>query len=217
MTFSTSKLFGMTIRESATDGSDFTNPDADYRRLFLGEDGQLHVKDTAGAVTEIGGGGGLTHAYIGYNTVGASKEVWGAVARVKQVTLASPGFLMTIEFYVDQAADNVYTTPVAGVWEDASGAAGVQIFAGSPAAGAYYGGPVATYPARWIAVACGLYLPAGTYWIGGGSGVGCNLYYDTSGSDRGWTFSAGTVVTDGARWTQSDTTKKYSIRGSLLS
>jgi hypothetical protein len=46
--------YGLTIRESATDGSDFTNPSADYRRLFLGEDGQLHVKDSAGAVTDIG-------------------------------------------------------------------------------------------------------------------------------------------------------------------
>ena len=52
--FSIAKLFGMTIRESATDGSDFTNPDADYRRLFLGEDEQLHLKDSAGAVTDIG-------------------------------------------------------------------------------------------------------------------------------------------------------------------
>jgi len=49
--FSLANLFGMTIRESANDGSDFTNPDADYRRLFLGEDGLLHVKDSAGAVT----------------------------------------------------------------------------------------------------------------------------------------------------------------------
>jgi hypothetical protein len=55
--FSTAKLHGMTIRESATDGSDFTNPDADYRRLFLGEDGELHVKDSAGAVTTIGASG----------------------------------------------------------------------------------------------------------------------------------------------------------------
>ena len=53
--FSLAKPFGMTIRESATDGSDFTNPDADYRRLFLGEDGKLHLKDSAGTVTEIGG------------------------------------------------------------------------------------------------------------------------------------------------------------------
>lgn len=49
--FSDALLFGMTIRESATDGSDFTNPAADYRRLFLGEDGLLHLKDSAGTVT----------------------------------------------------------------------------------------------------------------------------------------------------------------------
>jgi hypothetical protein len=56
--FNLEKLFGMTIRESATDGSDFTNPDADYRRLFLGEDGSLHLKDSAGTVTNVAGAGG---------------------------------------------------------------------------------------------------------------------------------------------------------------
>jgi len=50
----------MTIRESANDGSDFTNPAADYRRLFLGEDGGLHLKDSSGTVTDIAGGGGGT-------------------------------------------------------------------------------------------------------------------------------------------------------------
>lgn len=53
-TFKDQLLHGMTLRESATDGSDFTNPAADYRRLYLGEDGQLHVKDSAGVVTTIG-------------------------------------------------------------------------------------------------------------------------------------------------------------------
>lgn len=50
--FSSALLNGMTIRESANDGSDFTNPAADYRRLFLGEDGLLHVKDSSGTVTD---------------------------------------------------------------------------------------------------------------------------------------------------------------------
>lgn len=59
MTFKDQLLHGMTIRESATDGSDFTNPAADYRRLFLGEDGKLHVKDSAGAVTDPYSTGGL--------------------------------------------------------------------------------------------------------------------------------------------------------------
>jgi hypothetical protein len=52
--FSLAKLFGLTLRESATDGSDFTNPDADFRRVFLGEDANLHLKDSAGAVTTVG-------------------------------------------------------------------------------------------------------------------------------------------------------------------
>lgn len=51
------KVYGLTVRESANDGSDFTNPDADYRRLFLGEDGLLHLKDSAGTVTTPGQGG----------------------------------------------------------------------------------------------------------------------------------------------------------------
>jgi hypothetical protein len=48
----------ITLEEVANDGSDLTNPAADHRRLFLGEDGNLHVKDSAGAVTDIGGGSG---------------------------------------------------------------------------------------------------------------------------------------------------------------
>lgn len=51
--------YGLTIRESATDGSDFSNPSTDYRRLFLGEDGVLHLKDSAGAVTDIGSSSGI--------------------------------------------------------------------------------------------------------------------------------------------------------------
>lgn len=58
--FSTAKLHAMTIRESANDGSDFTSPDADYRRLFLGEDGLLHVKDSAGTVSSPYTSGGVS-------------------------------------------------------------------------------------------------------------------------------------------------------------
>ncbi len=51
--FSLAELFGMTIRESANDGSDFTNPSADFRRLFLGEDAGLHLRDSAGVVSGV--------------------------------------------------------------------------------------------------------------------------------------------------------------------
>ena len=50
----TTNIYGIHLRESANDGSDFSNGAADYRVLFLGEDGQLHVKDSAGTVTSIG-------------------------------------------------------------------------------------------------------------------------------------------------------------------
>lgn len=77
--FSLAKLFGMTIRESANDGSDFTNPDADYRRLFLGEDGQLHVKDSAGTVTDIGASSGAV----------ATDAIWDAAGDIVQGTGAN--------------------------------------------------------------------------------------------------------------------------------
>ena len=40
------------LEEVANDGSATGTPAADHRRLFLGEDGMLHVKDSAGVVTE---------------------------------------------------------------------------------------------------------------------------------------------------------------------
>jgi hypothetical protein len=43
------------LEEVANDGSATTTPAADHRALFLGEDGSLHLKDSAAAVTDIGG------------------------------------------------------------------------------------------------------------------------------------------------------------------
>jgi hypothetical protein len=44
----------ITFEEILSDGSTLTNPAADHRRLFLGEDGLFHMKDSAGAVTDVG-------------------------------------------------------------------------------------------------------------------------------------------------------------------
>ena len=60
--FSEALLYGMTIRESANDGSDFSNPAADYRRMFVGEDGLFHLKDSAGTVTTPAFGNPMTTA-----------------------------------------------------------------------------------------------------------------------------------------------------------
>jgi hypothetical protein len=56
MTKASDNLFPKVImQEAATDGSDFSNPAADYRVFFVGEDGNLHLKDSAGTVTTPGG------------------------------------------------------------------------------------------------------------------------------------------------------------------
>lgn len=74
----TTLIYGIHIRESATDGSDFSNAAADYRVLFLGEDGLLHVKDSSGTVTDpfsAGGGEALAqHPPVG------SPQMWNATA-----------------------------------------------------------------------------------------------------------------------------------------
>lgn len=46
------------LNEVATDGSDTPTPVADYRRLFLGEDGELHLIDSADVVTDVSGAAG---------------------------------------------------------------------------------------------------------------------------------------------------------------
>lgn len=43
------------LQEVASDGSDTSNPPADFRALILGEDGALHLRDSGGTVTDVGG------------------------------------------------------------------------------------------------------------------------------------------------------------------
>jgi hypothetical protein len=66
MTKASENLFPQIILvEVATDGSDTATPAADHRAQFLGEDGNLHLKDSAGSVTDVGGGGGGFSPEIG--------------------------------------------------------------------------------------------------------------------------------------------------------
>lgn len=94
-TFKDQLLHGMTIRESATDGSDFTNPAADYRRLFLGEDGLLHLKDSAGAVTDIASSGNVATDSI-WDAAGDLAVGSGANTAAKLTLGAAGGHLSRI-------------------------------------------------------------------------------------------------------------------------
>jgi hypothetical protein len=69
MTKASDNLFpGIILQEAANDGSDFSNPAADYRRVFLGEDGELHAKDSSGTVTDLGGSGSTSGTTIVHHT-----------------------------------------------------------------------------------------------------------------------------------------------------
>lgn len=93
----TTLIYGIHVRESANDGSDFTNAAADYRILFLGEDGLLHTKDSSGTVDEpwTGGGGtgqGLVDYGFAQRTAGnitTNNTSWTDVTGPLEVTVSA--------------------------------------------------------------------------------------------------------------------------------
>ena len=77
------KAYAFLIRESADDGSDFSNPIADYRVVFLGEDGTWHAKDSSGTVTSLGGAGiapTLADA-AGDTLVASANDTWAKLTK----------------------------------------------------------------------------------------------------------------------------------------
>lgn len=78
-----SKTYGFYIRESANDGSDFSNPVADYRIVFLGEDGEWHSRDSAGTIAGFAGSGiaaTLADA-AGDILVASAADTWAKLAK----------------------------------------------------------------------------------------------------------------------------------------
>lgn len=188
--FSGAKLNGMTIRESAADGSDFTNPDADYRRLFLGEDGLLHLKDAAGAVTDVGSGG-MTQSTLGTTSIGASFKTARGVY-LKKVTLASAGLVANIVAGVKGDGTNV-SGLAAAIYTDSAGAP-VNVIAVGGASGllsdssAYTTNLKLNTTARLVRMAIGAWLTAADYWLAvrlfGGADSQIQLAYSSgTGSD----------------------------------
>lgn len=91
MTKASDNLFPKVIlNEAATDGSDFSNPAADYRVLFLGEDGALHLKDSAGNVTDVtSGGAGLTFTAVTRELVFNAETTTSTIARTLTPAIAA--------------------------------------------------------------------------------------------------------------------------------
>lgn len=92
----TTLIHGIHLRESADDGSDFSNAAADYRVLFLGEDGFLHVKDSAGSVADpydtSGGGASPVYdieRYTGGDITVSSSSAGADLSGVSDVVVAA--------------------------------------------------------------------------------------------------------------------------------
>lgn len=111
---STNKFPGIIIRESANDGSDFSNPVADYRVLFLGEDGLLHLRDSSGTVTDLGGSGAV-----------ATDAIWDAAGDIVQGTGSNTAARLPLGTALQQLRVNAgataleYFTPSGGAFSGA--------------------------------------------------------------------------------------------------
>jgi hypothetical protein len=190
----TTLIYGVHVRESANDGSDFTNAAADYRILFLGEDGLLHVKDSSGTVTNpFSGGSGATHAKVGTTSLGASFDTT-MKAVYKKITLANDCLIASISVGIKGQSSGTAMID-AGVMSDNSGTPLNVIGAGYPtrsAAGSsndLRGSFVINATARFVTMPCGLWVTAGDYWLvavnNANSGSDVQLAYSSgTGSDR---------------------------------
>jgi hypothetical protein len=172
--------------------------------------------DVEAALQELGaggGGGGLTQAYVGYNTIGASEETLTANRQyAKKITVASACFVSSVDMHIKGNGSNVPFL-MAFVADDNSSTIGNIIAVGNtPTGNSYFLNT--TY--RWISVPVGVYLAAGDYWVGFMGSTVVTIHYDTGGSDRYMT-QGGTWFGDGDRATQTDSTRKYSIRANTFS
>lgn len=114
------KIYGLQIRESATDGSDFPNPAADYRLAFLGEDGLWHVKDSAGTVTSPYASSAPAMTTPNVVAVGASASGTGDITPGLPVGHALNDILLLFV----QTNNQAVTTPTGG-WAKLGPAAGI--------------------------------------------------------------------------------------------
>lgn len=189
-----------------------------------GATGPAGATGATGATGSGGGGGGLSHSYVGYNTIGGSSEATVLdQGYLKSVTLATDGFLASIGAYIQENGNDHIVGFAGYVLADNSGAPGIVISPpnGFPSSTGFNFIPGANSgsqgAARWVHVPVGMWLAAGTYWIGIMPGVTTMLVFYDSGSDVTSAASGGNWIADGNRYTLTTTAKKYSLRADFLS
>ena len=168
-------------------------------------------------------GGGFTHSYLGYNTIGGSTEALTALrVYTKQVTPASNGLLLSVGFYFNMGAGDHVPGLAAGVWADNSTAPGQLLaFNNTQQPSFLPEAALGTPTSRWIQIPVTYYAAASTpIWIGvmflTASAAG-TIAYDT-GTDQFWTVSGGNWISDGGSlYTITTSARKYSIRADFIS
>lgn len=193
-------------------------------RIPIGTDTYVLTADstqTLGLKWAAAAAGGLTQAYLGYNTAGGTWDTPGVNSRlyVKQVTPANNCTLISIGAYVQCGSTATSRGPAVVLYDDNAGAPGKVIADGNPYMVTIL--MAATTP-RWVDTPIVAQLTASTaYWIGvqtsdTGGGALQQLAYDGSGSDK---TANGTAAQfdDWAQYaTTATTTNKFSIRGNTI-
>jgi hypothetical protein len=113
-TLESSSIYGIQIRESATDGSDFSNAAADYRIAFIGEDGLWHVKDSAGTVTDPFTGSGSVATDAIWDAAGDLAVGTGANTAARLAIGNAGGTLARINGAVAWNASTTFPTATTG-------------------------------------------------------------------------------------------------------
>lgn len=166
------------------------------------------------------GKAGASQSFVGYNTIGASQETMVRGTYLKQIVLARQAAVLTVDGYVTPANANS-ALYIGSVFSDISGAPGIVLTGPSAISNDVPSAMFSTLGAnatpRWIACPVGIFLVAGTYWIGFGQyynqgGTASTLAYDT-GTDKKQIVAR---VDDTSVTAAQATVQKFSIRASLL-
>lgn len=210
-----------------TTKGDLLTYDTGAARLAVGTDGQVLTADSAqakGVKWATPTAGGLTRAYVGYNTVGGSSEaIVDNRQYMKKITLANDCVLGSISAYIKQVTAGWSMGMSASILTDSAGDPALEI------ARSHHSGNDNNFlstsngsagAARWFHAPMGVELAAGDYWIAVqfrvNNGSSYNIYYDGSGSDRYFTNGANDRMSDSGWTTVTTSSNKYSIRANTM-